>query len=781
MSTLSLRVQYRPVRIGWCVQSGNWEQLETALRLTHAFAGGKFNPIVPVDQAELAENLVDLFRVDVLFPVEKVEPISSFVNAHDHLRWPHFRDGKLFYEEYGNSAPAAAFADVYHVARRIYERENRDSSEPRARAFLMSWQSDDPLAMVLLATSGAYPDASTTVPNYERVLEAFLSAERVQLRPDEALPVDLDARLTPSRLCAEELQHDHVPADPGFYVGSADSFVDVVNFWNLRAAGIETIFVDPQYRARLDPIVDEHRRWLESLRHRQWPEPGYVTIWEQDHHESQDLSFLCSKSIRHNVSALSWNGLNIKTSMAHWPRQSVLGSVDESGTTPAVTFPLPEKPTFDGFFEQYIAISVSGFDQFVRDRNVTLFPPFLPDLNEFFGRELSYPYGRVRADYGLVGAAISLLIRTQDSDVTLRSVSALKLVTSLFERYGMVAKPTKAGLVTSRLISQMGGVQECRVFKIEGVRTLITDQKPDQHFDRGHACRVIGNFDNEANQMRFAPFEDLFISTRPMSRKLQPGDAFNKLLLERVLNVGLELRCPHCELAFWQPLDEVKTDVACAYCGIMIAVTMQLQDRNWAYRRSGLFGRDDHQHGGIPVAITLQQLDIQLSSDGMLYTSCLELVPSGAAINACETDFVVVTKGFSHHRPHLPQVIVGECKSAGGKITRDDAEHLQNVASAFPRNRLSLFVLFAKAGHFSEDEIDACAISQDEWQPRVLLFSKDDLESSDIFDRHPDADPKLRAQGLEGMAQLMTECYPQLRPSGWTRSPSRTSSPKQAG
>ena len=106
----------------------------------------------------------------------------------------------------------------------------------------------------------------------------------------------------------------------------------------------------------------------------------------------------------------------------------------------------------------------------------------------------------------------------------------------------------------------------------------------------------------------------------------------------------------------------------------------QLRDRNWAYRRSGLFGRDDHQHGGIPVALTLQQLDTQLFSHGMLYTTCLELAPGEAAINACETDFVVVTTGFSHHRPHLPQVIIGECKIRRAGKSRGTMRNICDVS-----------------------------------------------------------------------------------------------------
>ena len=151
-------------------------------------------------------------------------------------------------------------------------------------------------------------------------------------------------------------------------------------------------------------------------------------------------------------------------------------------------------------------------------------------------------------------------------------------------------------------------------------------------------------------------------------------------------------------------------------------------------------------------------------AEATVYGYTFLLATQDAAINACETDFVVVTTGFSHYRPHLPQVIIGECKSAGGKVTRGDAEHLRRVADAFPRNRINPFILFAKTSDFSVDEIKACAIAQDRGEPRVLLLSKNELEPYDILDRHPDADRTLKAARLEGLAQLMTLWYPQLRP-----------------
>lgn len=66
MNTQSLTVRYRPIRIGWCIRSGDFEAMREALKLTFTMWGGRYNPLIPVDDFDFASSLVRLFRVDVL-------------------------------------------------------------------------------------------------------------------------------------------------------------------------------------------------------------------------------------------------------------------------------------------------------------------------------------------------------------------------------------------------------------------------------------------------------------------------------------------------------------------------------------------------------------------------------------------------------------------------------------------------------------------------------------------------------------------------------------------
>jgi hypothetical protein len=64
---IHLRARYRPIRIGWCIQGGSLEEYRRALRFTHTMWGGRFNPLVPIDDPELARLLIKAYRVDCLY------------------------------------------------------------------------------------------------------------------------------------------------------------------------------------------------------------------------------------------------------------------------------------------------------------------------------------------------------------------------------------------------------------------------------------------------------------------------------------------------------------------------------------------------------------------------------------------------------------------------------------------------------------------------------------------------------------------------------------------
>src|SRR5712671_1449388 len=127
MSTLIYNVKYRPVRVGWCVRNGDIASLIKAFRLSHCLWGGRYNPIIVVDDDAFARHLLKLFNVDVLFPVEEEAQCKTFAKGIKHLPWPTFHE-KLF-EDYGDKK-LCTLLDVYHPVRKFYEECVKDKPVP---------------------------------------------------------------------------------------------------------------------------------------------------------------------------------------------------------------------------------------------------------------------------------------------------------------------------------------------------------------------------------------------------------------------------------------------------------------------------------------------------------------------------------------------------------------------------------------------------------------------------------------------------------------------------
>lgn len=757
MEMLNLYIKYRPMRIGWCVRSGNFDDLRTAMLLSHVLWGGRFNPIVPVENEALAVALVEAFRVDALYPIRDDPAIKAFVDKRKHVQWPILHRGIVVADDrYPQSRPFATVLDIYHALVRLHDEYVKDLPQPKLSACLYSWEQADPLGNVLLATLGAYPPVSDIRIDYAGMMKKALVAQEVAISSNAAVPSDLFQKIYPSKVTEYLLDKSGHGGwgwtEPGLYVGDSQDYGDVVTYWNLRAADIDLYFYDPTHKMRLDPLKDA---WLGRLREWAGKSQGEhswerrIAVWAKTRDVAIPTDVLAENTARCVADEHIWNGLNVTPPMMHFKERSVLAAVSDDDP-PRATFQLPEKPFEDDseFMNQHVVVSVHPLVD-VAGESVTFSPPFIPELNEHYGREFYYAYNEARAEPSGVG-----IITTVTTDnLTVTALDVRELVQKTFAAFGVDATPSPAGRVTSRLIQQMGGLQGCRVFKIAGVRRLIEEHKPDQSFIRHKAIQLIGH-DLRLGRKNYDRYEGLCLEYRPGWTQWTPEDALQYLLKKKVFVAGLEFRCPRCQLGFWCGLDDVRSEVRCEYCAARFDVTTQLKDRNWAFRRSGLFGRDDHQGGGMGVSVVLQQMDTALHRN-MLFTTGMELSSNAHQIN-CETDLVVLHPEGDGRSG----VVIGECKTRGN-IEESDVVNLARVADALPKNRFDVFLLFAKFVPFSAEEIAVCKKAQDRGEPRVILLSDRELEPYRLYEL-AEKEYVMRhsyASSLKDMACATVEIY----------------------
>lgn len=727
MGTLSVRIRYRPIRFGWCVRKGNIEDIRRALRLTYTLWGGRYNPLIPVgDPDDHGRELVEAFRVDALYPVTDDPSLKKFVGSYSHLPWPSIH--KEFFVS-GMSSTLAAFLDLYHPVRFLFEKYIQDKADPKLEVKIFEWDPADPLADVLLAYFGAYPSVKEIGKDYGEFVSKNLRSQPVRLNVGDALPNDAFRAVTPAAISGYDLKQDRVGGwnFPGFYVGDAADFEDIVNFYNLRAANIGVLFLDDAQDKRLRTLWEAYLGVL-----RQQPEGAHgwdsrVCIWSKEG-AAVDLKQFGGETIgRVELRDGVWNRRNICPPLMYIDEHSALASVSDSRGVPSLSFDLRPKPFFDEpeFHLQRVIATIRPLID-VGDEEATFRWPYIPELNEFYGRKAYLEYNAARSEHDGLGIVVSL---TRDN-LTVGALRRRELVGSLFRVCGMKAEPSEPGRIAARLIKQMGGVQGCRAFKIAGTRDLIERYGPLQSFTRSCAVQIIGRNDLVTGVPHFERYERLFIEPREHGSKLTPHHVFDFLLRQGVFRVGLKVLCPSCELDFWAGLDDVRTKVTCEYCGTEFNVTPQLRDRDWAYRRSGLFGREDHQQGSIPVALTLQQLDTIFHWKGIFETG-MNLGPASAKVEPCETDFVVISEEPYEQKVALA---IGECKTRG-EIEAEDVRKLSSIADALSTTkRVEPYIIFAKTASFTPEEVTRCRAAQPRFGRRVILLSDRELEPYFVYE-----------------------------------------------
>jgi len=426
-----------------------------------------------------------------------------------------------------------------------------------------------------------------------------------------------------------------------------------------------------------------------------------------------------------SVGQPTWNGGSVRAPIMYFGDATALASVDQGDKAAAMSFALSDKPFVadrDAHTQHYVLSVDPGIGLFGNEQ-ATFHTPFIPELNEFYGRNAHFIWNVARSEPESLGIISSV----SDSHQTLRALNVSDLITQVFAAVGIDATPSKPGLIASTLIRQMGGLAGCRPFKIAGVRTLIENYKPQQSFDRGAAMQIIRG---QGDDRRLSDYQWLYIEARKPGFELTNGAVLSYLLEKGVFRAGLKFSCPSCQLEFWRSLDDARSRLVCEYCGRDFNAAPQLRDKAWAFRRSGLFGNDDHQEGAIPVLLTLQQLSRMHSMSDRVFTTAMKLKPKGAAIPECETDFVVMAEGGRDHRI---QIAIGEAKTRK-PITAADVSNLKAVADAFPTNQYDVFVVFARLTPFSPEEIELIKQVDSPYRRRAIMLTDRELEPYFIYE-----------------------------------------------
>ena len=250
---------------------------------------------------------------------------------------------------------------------------------------------------------------------------------------------------------------------------------------------------------------------------------------------------------------------------------SSLGVFGKEAGKPRVSFALNTKPFSDAawFSSQHLIASLSLF---AGDDQHTFHPPFVPEWNEFYARNMHFQYNKFRIEPERLG----IIIDAADHDSFILGLPVSKLIAKLFEFIGLRASLSGGGLITNQVISRMGGLMGARPFKIPGVRRLLKTFGPRDTFTRNVALGTIGRKDPRNPFGTFDSHKHLHIEARDARQPLTPAMVFEYLVEKGLFRIGANLLCPSCDLESWIALDVLKQQNVCELCGISFDATRQL-------------------------------------------------------------------------------------------------------------------------------------------------------------------------------------------------------------
>jgi hypothetical protein len=481
MSTLVYEMKWRPLRVGWCVKNGDVDALVRAFRLTHCLWGGRFNPVIVVDE-ELARLKIDLFHVDVLWPVGEDKAVSAFANSIKHLPSPFIHD--TLFQDKGNHKQCALL-DVTHPIRKFFEEHVKDKKIPKVRTRLYEWGHDDPLANSFEATFGAYPAAAETGIDYRDLVIQYAAGEEMKIGPTDALDHSAVRAVCPNVLTSinlrPELGAQRLEYDYGLFVGDADSFSHLIEFWNLRAARLNLLFFDLRFAARFGPLITELERLVRSVRPHPILGPQRLGLWLPRKIDPDDLKRFTVPLSSREVNAYTWDdriwkGLKVTPPVMHFPEYSSVAQISDGEPRPTVTFELRHTPGFNEalFNLQNLVVTLKPTLNYFEQDRFLFTVPFIPEMNEYFGRQHYFDWNKARAERDGLG----IITRLGTEHVTLFGMERFAFARQLFKTFGIRVEASQPGLICDQLIRQMGGIQGCRAFKIKGVRQLIQQFEP---------------------------------------------------------------------------------------------------------------------------------------------------------------------------------------------------------------------------------------------------------------------------------------------------------------
>lgn len=545
------------------------------------------------------------------------------------------------------------------------------------------------------------------------------------------------------------------------YIGNVHKVVDLIEFWNLRAAG-ENIFFLPikdykTYENQIKNFVSDHllesQNQVNSLNLQYSP-----SMLKERFNEINEFCNWIKEITKINPSIRTW--------LANWgiTRKRVSDDIScvRVYNKREETYVVYTKEDIEPFHllqpgfitdnfpsnNRYLWADELSFIGFY-DNNYTIDLPNQGGMQEIAQYDL-VPEGKdvVRInEQGLV-----TYVGYFHNNIHIQPVNVYKVISKLFEKVGYTITPSSPGIFANKILQTMGGIDSCRVFKIKGVREVLKELNTGNGYVTTYnkhtkkARRIYGKIpktkpltanrikevikdevENKHNSKNWINelYEDIVLSYQQQP-PLTPDIVLDCLISKKLISPGLKLKCKECSKKRWYKLGSFTDTFKCVYCN-MIQNVPRIEKQEWFYKTEGMLSIADEGQGSLPVILALWRLNhSSYFGNGKFITS-----HDIKGINndfKSEIDFVYYTLG--NNTPPM-ELVLGEARNYTEFKSKDINKSL-TIAKKFLNKPFLAYVTLKDSFSNKEKEHLKKIMKKGYF---ILPFTRFEVDAYDLYKR----------------------------------------------
>lgn len=606
MAIGTLTQKLRAVRIAFLVNPMDKDSIQKAININSLLWGGMFNPLIPCykrlpkswsDFKPRSETALSVIHGYIEgFDPDYFVNLSTYTSDQMNIERSYLIEPESLFESFREYAAPTCGVGIFEVVKHFIYKELRFVRKNEIK--FINPNLEGPHKLLLSAIYGNLGEFEGLF--YNEFLQGH-DAKKVDISILNYHEFTDPKYMFSRRLGAENLEQ-RLRGDYLFYI-DATSTLDVIDYWNLRAAGF-SVFPIPKQAEKILAIKSIAEKIIRSA---YWPHRHNKEIY---HNATIIKGRSVVESDLYNFSSglkikSMGNSRAVKFSQQHWypriwnewARRNTQENIVPAYSKEAKTELLDGQNAFriatlDPDFDIFHASS--GYPRFVNEMDSRIYgkDELLAQTIPIGKEHLSRAIGK----YSLREWRISKTGPVYLSNYRAWSINyepplAEPVMKAWFKEQGWNVELSPSGKIAKQMINQLGGIW--------GISNL-QQEKLIKLFQELNNKGFISEKDLKGRIARMANEDDTW----------RNRDQYIQNLLEKnIFQLGVQIICPTCTQKTWYSLEEVSHEVRCSTCLNDIKFqSIGLDDKQWAYKATGTFGLPKQAYGAYCVLLTLYTL-----------------------------------------------------------------------------------------------------------------------------------------------------------------------------